>query len=145
MTNVVNLPNPLGAALAVLFLNFPSGVTEAIKKTDLFELTRLGISPEVVTEAAQRILHTREQRTVPPLAVILKTCREVQHERVQQDSSAKTYTLEDARDLAERRLKRINETSWRKIPLTDENVDLHVAQMQRCGVIEVAAQSAGED
>jgi hypothetical protein len=138
-------PDPLGAALALLFLNFPSGVTDAIKMTYLSEVRRLGFAPEIMAEAAQRILHTREQRTVPPFAIVLRTCREVQSEQLNTITDSKTYTPAGARDPALRRLKLINERAWKKIPITDENIDLHVAQMEREGIIRVAALPAGEE
>jgi hypothetical protein len=98
-----------------------------------------------MAEAAQRILHTREQRTVPPFATVLRTCREVQSEQLNTITDSKTYTPAGARDLALRRLKLINERAWKKIPITDENIDLHVAQMEREGIIRVAALPAGEE
>jgi hypothetical protein len=97
----------------------------------------MGIAPDTAAEAAQRILHTREQRTVPPLGVILRTCREVQADRPRDSDDAKMYTMAAARELAERRLKLMNERNWKAIPITDENIDLYVAQMEREGVVRI--------
>ena len=138
MSNVTRLPDPLGEALALLFIAFPSGVTDAIKMVYLGELRRLGFPPAVVKEAAQRILHSREQRTVPPLAVIIAACRDAQRDHAQESGGEKTYSLEEAQDLARRRLTLINRRASKKIPVTDENIDLHVAQMEREGIIKVA-------
>jgi len=112
-------------------------VTEAIKSLYFGEVSRLGFDAETVTEAAQRILHTREQRTVPPLAVILAACREVRSERIQENDEARAMSYLEARDLAERRLRLINQRAWKKIPITEENIDLHIRQMEREEMIRV--------
>ena len=125
--------DPLGAALATLYLNFPSGVTEAIKATQFSELRRLGFEPEVVAEAALRILHSREQRTVPPLAVVLRACREVQSERAPSTSDEKAYSAAEARDLAVRRLKYMNSTPGKRIPVNDANIEAELGRMSRIG------------
>ena len=67
---------PEAACLAVLFVAFPSGVNEPMKQLYLEQLRNRSYSPDVLAEAAQRIIATREQRSVPPLAEILKRCDE---------------------------------------------------------------------
>jgi len=121
----------LGAALALLFVAFPSGVTDATKTLYLGELRRLGFAPAVVAEAAQRILHTREQRTVPPIAQILRTCREVQGERSQSASGPRTCSMGEARDLAVRRLK------LQAQPLDEENIQAELGRMESMDVVKI--------
>lgn len=67
---------PEAACLAVLFVAFPSGVNEPMKGLYLEQLQRRSYAPEVLAEAAQRIIATREQRSVPPLAEIIRRCDE---------------------------------------------------------------------
>ena len=101
----------------------------------LSELERLGISPEVAQEAAIRILHTREVRTVPPLSVILKECREVKSQRV--TSSAGTTWVPrivspgEARELAIRRLV-IQEQ-----PTDERNIEAELGRMEMLDVVRV--------
>jgi hypothetical protein len=125
--------DPLGAALALLFLAFPSGVTDAIKMTYLSELRRLGITPEVAQEAATRILHTREQRTVPPLAVILKACRQVQGERSNSTAEANWVSAGEARELAIRRLV------LQEQPTDERNIEAELGRMEMHDVVRVEA------
>jgi hypothetical protein len=81
---------PLGMALGLLFVAFPSGVTDAIKSLYLGELRRQGVAPEDAAEAAQRILHTRESRTVPPLAEILRRVAESRADRLKRVDESET-------------------------------------------------------
>ena len=131
--------NLLGEALALLFVAFPTGVTDAVKTLYYGELARQGFEPETVTEAAQRILYSREQRTVPPLAIILRECRIVRSEQSQQADEESEASYAEARDLAERRLRYFNgiPNLWRRIPITQANIDLHIRQMEREEMIRV--------
>ena len=79
-----------GKLLAVLFTAFPTGVTETIERLYLDEIRRLGLDLRDLGEAVQRILHSRESRAVPPLAEIIKRCREATVDRLK----ARDDTLE---------------------------------------------------
>lgn len=87
-------PDPIAAALSLLFLAFPSGVTADVKTLYLGELRRLSIDPRDALEAAQRVLHTHESSRVPTFAVILKHCRESRVDRLRAEQSE-----EDAQQL----------------------------------------------
>ena len=75
-------PDPIALALGLLFTAFPSGLNDQVKVLYLSELRRQKPDPVDVAEMAQRVLHTRESRTVPPLAEILKRLRESRTDRL---------------------------------------------------------------
>jgi hypothetical protein len=86
----VTTPDPIGSALALLFLGFPSGVTDDPKTLYYGELKRLNVAPVDALEAAQRILHTRESRSVPPLAEVLRRVAEARADRLKRDDDDPT-------------------------------------------------------
>jgi hypothetical protein len=86
MTNPT--PNPIGLQLSILATRFPSGATEAVLLADLHELERLRLG-DPLPEAVLRILHSRETRTYPPLAEIIRRCREVAAEELRAGREAK--------------------------------------------------------
>jgi len=68
--------------LVLLFSAFPSGVNDDIKSLYLSQLQAQRADAMDLLEMAQRILHTRESRTVPPLAEILRRLSEARSDRL---------------------------------------------------------------
>ena len=81
MTSPTPIQDPIGLQLAKLAARFPSGATATVLETDRREIEKLGLGLDL-PEAVQRILHTRETRTYPPLAEILRRCREAGVDRM---------------------------------------------------------------
>ena len=78
----MTIQNPIGLQLARLAARFPSGATETTLQIDLAEIERIGVREDDITEAVTRIMHSRETRTYPPLAELLRRTREAAADRM---------------------------------------------------------------
>ena len=118
----------VGPHLVTLFQAFPSGVSDSTRSFYLNRVMRAGIAPDDVEEAVERIIAARETRTVPPIGVLMRVCREVQGER-SQTRSDKVWSPGEVRDLALRRLK------LQELPPTEANIEREFAWIRRLGII----------
>jgi len=72
----------IAALLAVLAKAFPSGIDEGRLDFYLDQVARTNPDPLDLSEAVQRIIHTRESRSFPSVAEILRRLQEARGDRL---------------------------------------------------------------
>lgn len=127
--------DPRARHLASLFEMFPSGISDDQRIRYLGIVQKHGIDADVLEEAVERIIVSRKVSTCPKPAEILEQCRDVRSQKIQEADDEPCYTWSEARALAERRLRYINNIPGlrKRIAITPENIEIHVRQMARTG------------
>ena len=122
----------IGTAVGGLAAAFPSGASDPLQAILAKAVERGGFADEA-TEAVTRLIHSREKRGFPPVAEVLRFCRQVRSDsQTARGAGRGALSYEEMNDLALRRLRYVD------FPLDNANVEAELQRMKLLGWYEAS-------